>query len=92
MTPTSLHFVRAAGIVVGMLLPMSTLDAQAGGAALTLSSTAFKDGQPIPEEYTDYGKGKSIPLSWSHLPRGTRSLRSSWTTLTPRRRVRSSTG
>jgi Raf kinase inhibitor-like YbhB/YbcL family protein len=74
MTPTPLHFMIAAGTVVAMVLPMSTLDAQAGGAALTVSSTAFKDGQPIPEEYTDYGQGKSIPLTWSHLPPGTRSV------------------
>jgi Raf kinase inhibitor-like YbhB/YbcL family protein len=74
MTPTPLHRILAAGALVAMLLPIPTLDAQAGGGALTLSSAAFKDGQPIPEDYTDYGKGKSIPLSWSHLPRGTRSL------------------
>jgi Raf kinase inhibitor-like YbhB/YbcL family protein len=74
MAPTPLHFMLAAGTVVVMMLPMSTLGAQAGGAALTVSSTAFKEGQPIPEEYTDYGQGKSIPLSWSNLPRGTRSI------------------
>jgi Raf kinase inhibitor-like YbhB/YbcL family protein len=74
MTPTPLHFMLAAGTFVAMVLPMSPLGAQAGGAALTVSSTAFKEGQPIPEEYTDYGKGKSIPLSWSNLPPGTRSV------------------
>jgi Raf kinase inhibitor-like YbhB/YbcL family protein len=65
----------AAGTFVGLLVfPISNLGAQAGGGAVTVSSSAFKDGQPIPAEYTNYGKGKSIPLSWSNLPPGTRSI------------------
>jgi Raf kinase inhibitor-like YbhB/YbcL family protein len=52
---------------------MSTLSAQNAARTITVSSPAFKDGQPIPEEYSAYGKGKSIPLSWSNLPPGTRS-------------------
>jgi Raf kinase inhibitor-like YbhB/YbcL family protein len=74
MAPTSLHFMLAAGTFVAMVLPMSAVSAQAGGGALTVSSSAFKDGQPIPEEYTAYGKGRSIPLSWSNLPSGARSI------------------
>ena len=74
MARDPLHFMLAAGTVVAMVFPMSSLGAQAGGAAVTVSSTAFKDGQPIPEEYTDYGNGRSIPLSWSHLLAGTRSI------------------
>lgn len=67
-------FLLAAGAFVGVMFPMSKLDAQVGGATLTVSSSAFKDGQPIPEEYTAYGKGRSVPLSWSSLPSGTRSI------------------
>ena len=74
MAPIPLHFMLAAGTFVAMVFPMSTLSAQAGGGALTVSSSAFKEGQPIPEEYTAYGKGRSIPLSWSALPAGTRSI------------------
>ena len=80
MTPTHLYsllrFVLAPGTCVALALPlpMSTLGAQAGAKGPTLSSSAFKDGGPIPEEYTDYGKGRSIPLSWSDLPPGTRSI------------------
>ena len=73
MAPTRLHFLLAAGTLVALMFPMSTLGAQAGGGTVTVSSSAFKDGQPIPAEYTGYGKGKSIPLSWSNLP-GTRSI------------------
>jgi Raf kinase inhibitor-like YbhB/YbcL family protein len=74
MAPTRLRSLLAAGACVMLAWPMSTLHGQAGAKAVTLSSSAFKDGGPIPEEYTDYGKGKSIPLSWSDLPPGTRSL------------------
>jgi Raf kinase inhibitor-like YbhB/YbcL family protein len=69
MAPTRLHFLFAAGTFVAMAFPMSTLGAQAGGGRVGVSSSAFQDGEPIPEEYTDYGKGKSIPLSWSTFPR-----------------------
>jgi len=74
MMPTNRRFLLAATALAAMTFPMSTLAAQAGGATLTVSSPAFKDGQPIPEEYTAYGKGRSIPLSWSKLPSGTRSI------------------
>jgi Raf kinase inhibitor-like YbhB/YbcL family protein len=67
-------FLLAAGAFVGVTFPMSTLGAQAGAVTLTVSSSAFTDGQPIPEEYTAYGKGRSVPLSWSSLPSGTRSI------------------
>src|SRR5437867_6135590 len=56
------------------LSPMSTITAQNPAKTITVSSPAFKDGQPIPEEYTAYGEGKSIPLSWSNLPAGTRLI------------------
>jgi Raf kinase inhibitor-like YbhB/YbcL family protein len=74
MASTLLHLMFAAGTLAAMVFPMATLDAQAGGGTLTVSSPAFKNTQPIPDEYTDYGKGKSIPLSWSNLPSGTRSV------------------
>jgi Raf kinase inhibitor-like YbhB/YbcL family protein len=74
MAPTRLRPLFAAGICVVLAGPVATLRAQAGAKAVTLSSSAFKDGGPIPEEYTDYGKGRSIPLSWSAVPPGTRSI------------------
>jgi Raf kinase inhibitor-like YbhB/YbcL family protein len=39
-----------------------------------LSSTAFEEGQPIPERYSCDGDNASPPLSWTSLPEGTRSL------------------
>src|SRR5690242_10847803 len=74
MPPGRLRLLLAAGTVVALICPISLLGAQAGGGTLTVSSTAFKAGQPIPQEYTDYGKRRSIPLSWSDPPPGTRSL------------------
>ncbi|MEZ6074018.1 MAG: YbhB/YbcL family Raf kinase inhibitor-like protein [Pirellulales bacterium] len=39
-----------------------------------LTSTAFDDGQTIPDLYTGVGKDVSPPLAWSHVPQGTKSL------------------
>jgi len=41
---------------------------------MSLSSSAFKDGQPIPVDYTCDGKNISPPLSWSGAPSETQSL------------------
>ncbi|MEX2671687.1 MAG: YbhB/YbcL family Raf kinase inhibitor-like protein [Phycisphaeraceae bacterium] len=42
--------------------------------AFTISSSAFADGQPIPEEYTREGKNVSPPLQWADVPTGTVQL------------------
>lgn len=41
---------------------------------LTLTSSAFRDGESIPEEYTADGAGDSPPLAWSDVPEQTRSF------------------
>jgi Raf kinase inhibitor-like YbhB/YbcL family protein len=41
------------------------------GAAFTLTSPAFGDGEPIPVDYTCDGEGISPPLAWSGVPDGT---------------------
>jgi len=42
--------------------------------SLVLSSTAFAEGQSIPRRHTCQGQDLSVPLAWSGLPAGTRSL------------------
>ena len=42
--------------------------------ALALTSTAFEPGGAIPAAYTCQGRDISVPLAWSGLPAGTRSL------------------
>ena len=42
--------------------------------ALALASTAFAQDGAIPATYTCQGKDISVPLAWSGLPAGTRSL------------------
>jgi Raf kinase inhibitor-like YbhB/YbcL family protein len=41
---------------------------------LELSSPAFDEGEPIPEQHTADGEGTSPALRWSHLPEGTTTL------------------
>src|ERR1043165_500797 len=42
--------------------------------AMQLTSTAFGEGQPIPDKYTCTGKNISPPLQWGGAPSATRSL------------------
>jgi len=44
----------------------------AGGFELT--SPAFRDGEPMPTAFTDYGTNVSPPLEWRNPPEGTRSF------------------
>lgn len=74
MAADHLRSLFAAGAILALASPVATLAAQDTAKAITVSSVAFKEGQPIPEQYTAYGDGKSIPLSWSDLPSGTRSV------------------
>jgi phosphatidylethanolamine-binding protein (PEBP) family uncharacterized protein len=41
---------------------------------LTLTSTAFEDGQPIPRQYTCDGADRIPAPSWDEPPAGTRSF------------------
>ncbi|MGB3113451.1 MAG: YbhB/YbcL family Raf kinase inhibitor-like protein, partial [Candidatus Omnitrophota bacterium] len=41
---------------------------------LELTSTAFKDGEVIPEEYTCKGEDISPALNWNDAPEGTKSF------------------
>ena len=42
---------------------------------MTLTSTAFANGAPIPREYTCDGAGMIPPLRWAGVPSGAQTLR-----------------
>lgn len=42
--------------------------------AITVTSSAFTQGQPIPKKYTGEGADVSPPLSWSGVPEGAKEL------------------
>lgn len=44
------------------------------GSSLKLTSSAVKDGEKLPLEYTGDGDSASPPLSWTGVPTGTQSL------------------
>jgi Raf kinase inhibitor-like YbhB/YbcL family protein len=46
----------------------------AGGPPMTLTTTAFADGAPIPAKYTQAGEQTSPALTWTNTPANTVSL------------------
>lgn len=52
----------------------ATSAGQAPKARMTITSTAFADGAPIPVRYTCKGENVSPPLEWSAPPAGTAQL------------------
>jgi Raf kinase inhibitor-like YbhB/YbcL family protein len=45
-----------------------------GEAVLSVSSTAFQEGESIPDKYTCQGQDVSPPIAWGEPPAGTQSL------------------
>jgi Raf kinase inhibitor-like YbhB/YbcL family protein len=50
------------------------LSAQTAPQSITVTSPAFKHGQPLPVDYTADGKNISPPLMWSNLPATTKEI------------------
>ncbi len=48
--------------------------AQGAPAALTLTSTAFKNGDALPKDYSGDGKNVSPPLAWTGAPASTKEF------------------
>lgn len=61
-------------IVAASALFTQAAGAQEGKSMLTLTSTAFGAGQPIPKKYTCEGDDRSPPLAWSGAPAATKSF------------------
>src|SRR3954447_26499716 len=49
----------------------SNKDLSGGLWSISVTSPAFKDGQPLPKKYTKDGENVSPPLKWSSGPTGT---------------------
>jgi Raf kinase inhibitor-like YbhB/YbcL family protein len=49
-------------------IAFNLIDLRAGTAAVEVSSLAFNDHGPIPEQYTADGSGTSPPLEWTGIP------------------------
>ncbi|GJG86121.1 hypothetical protein tb265_13020 [Gemmatimonadetes bacterium T265] len=70
--PVEAQVLRGSGVPIAIRRPET--DVAAGAAArLTVTSSAFADGAPIPAAYSRYEQNASIPLAWSAGPAGTRS-------------------
>jgi len=62
-------------VALTVLAGCGSKGAQAPAAtAMTLSSPAFSDGQPIPVQFSCDGDNISPPLAWSDVPAGTKSF------------------
>src|SRR4030067_963691 len=58
-----------------LLLSVSGVRAQKGGETMnfTLSTSAFREGETIPAQYTCDSSDFSPPLNWDGIPAGTKS-------------------
>jgi Raf kinase inhibitor-like YbhB/YbcL family protein len=62
------------GPIVGCKDGAGDASTETRAMAITLTSTAFLEGQSIPKAYTGDGKDASPPLRWTAPPEGTRSF------------------
>ncbi len=61
-----------AGLIAGC--GTSSFPASGSHHEMSISSSAFQNGKPIPARYTCHGAGKRPPLRWSHVPKSANSL------------------
>jgi len=47
---------------------------QTTGGSIKLTSTAFKEGEPVPRQYTCDGVNVSPPLEWSGVPKSAKTI------------------
>lgn len=71
----SVKLLVAASMILPACAPSQGPGAAApAGGVLTLTSTAFQEGTPIPLRNSAYGDNVSPAFSWSNVPAGTRSF------------------
>jgi Raf kinase inhibitor-like YbhB/YbcL family protein len=68
--------VLLAGALLGGLVSATSADKPQPPKIMNLSltSTAFAEGQPIPRKYTGEGSDVSPPLAWTNTPANTKSF------------------
>jgi Raf kinase inhibitor-like YbhB/YbcL family protein len=69
--------VVCCAMTIGLAVGCSDADAKAKGGkkmAIQVTSSALKEGQPIPEKYTGEGTAVSPPLARLNVPPGTKEL------------------
>ncbi|MQA29530.1 MAG: YbhB/YbcL family Raf kinase inhibitor-like protein [Luteitalea sp.] len=72
--PRAVLFVFA-GILTFVTAPLAQAPAQPSSTpAMTLTTPAFPDGDPIPVRYTQAGEQVSPELRWTNTPPGTQSF------------------
>jgi Raf kinase inhibitor-like YbhB/YbcL family protein len=76
LTILAVCFVLA--LMLGCAAPEKGAKPESAGKALpsgmVLTSTAFKDGELIPDKYSGYGENVSPDLAWTQVPEGVRSF------------------
>ena len=75
MLRADMRTLRSALLVAVVIAAgIGELAGQGVAATLTVSSTAFKNGEAIPADYTADGRNVSPALAWSGAPPGTREF------------------
>jgi Raf kinase inhibitor-like YbhB/YbcL family protein len=69
-----LHTFGVAGMLAMMLAAGAAAQNPPAPPAMTLTTTAWPDGAPIPAKYTQAGEQVSPPLTWTNTPPGTQSF------------------
>ncbi len=72
-TPVSLSIFLLSAVVLSAQAPAAP-PAQPPRPAMTLATTAWPDGDPIPVKYTQAGEQVSPELKWTNAPPGTQSF------------------
>jgi Raf kinase inhibitor-like YbhB/YbcL family protein len=73
-TVLTLLFIGCAGQPLPTVQPPSANQPKEDTGGITLTSTAFKEGQPIPSTYTCDGVNVSPPLEWSGIPKSAKTI------------------
>ena len=74
---TTLARACAIGVLLGIAMAAgvgTTASAQGSPQKILVESSALKNDQPIPKDYTADGRNISPPLTWSNVPAGTREF------------------